>query len=117
MQAAAHIPWFLVFILELSFRRTDGFQPPLAGTRHHILTPEQQLTSNHLAGLPTTRHHKFPTSTSTRLFNDLWQRLDAAQARHEVLWEWVKGHAGHDGNERADKLATARIKNLKAAAK
>ena len=48
---------------------------------------------------------------------DLWQRLDAAQARHEVLWEWVKGHAGHEGNERADKLATARIKDLKAAAK
>lgn len=48
---------------------------------------------------------------------DLWQRLDAARTRHEVHWEWVKGHAGHEGNERADKLATAQIKNLKAAAK
>ena len=36
---------------------------------------------------------------------ELWQRLDAAQARHEVLWEWVKGHAGHPENERADALA------------
>nr|MDT0657817.1 ribonuclease HI [Micromonospora sp. DSM 115978] len=36
---------------------------------------------------------------------DLWQRLDAAAARHEVRWHWVKGHAGHPENERADKLA------------
>ncbi len=36
---------------------------------------------------------------------DLWQRLDAAQARHAVRWEWIKGHAGHPENERADELA------------
>ncbi len=36
---------------------------------------------------------------------DLWQRLDEAQARHQVTWEWVKGHAGHPENERADELA------------
>jgi ribonuclease HI len=36
---------------------------------------------------------------------DLWQRLDAAQARHEVVWKWIKGHAGHAENERADELA------------
>jgi ribonuclease HI len=38
---------------------------------------------------------------------NLWQRLDAAQARHQVTWEWVKGHAGHPENERADELARA----------
>ncbi|MEL7152490.1 MAG: ribonuclease HI [Pseudomonadota bacterium] len=48
---------------------------------------------------------------------DLWRALDEAQGRHNVHWDWVKGHAGHDGNERADKLATAEIKALKAAAK
>ena len=36
---------------------------------------------------------------------ELWQRLDAARARHEVHWHWVKGHAGHPENERADELA------------
>jgi len=36
---------------------------------------------------------------------ELWQRLDAAQARHDVTWKWVKGHAGHPENERADELA------------
>ncbi|TVQ53422.1 MAG: ribonuclease HI [Rhodobacteraceae bacterium] len=38
---------------------------------------------------------------------DLWRRLDAAAARHRVAWEWVKGHAGHPENERADALARA----------
>lgn len=36
---------------------------------------------------------------------DLWKRLDAARNRHEVDWRWVKGHAGHPLNERADVLA------------
>ncbi len=38
---------------------------------------------------------------------DLWQRLDAAAARHRVTWRWIKGHAGHAENERADELARA----------
>ena len=38
---------------------------------------------------------------------DLWQRLDLAQARHKVVWRWIKGHAGHAENERADALARA----------
>lgn len=37
--------------------------------------------------------------------DDLWKRLDAARLRHEVDWRWVKGHAGHEFNERADVLA------------
>jgi ribonuclease HI len=37
--------------------------------------------------------------------DDLWRRLDAARLRHEVDWRWVKGHAGHELNERADALA------------
>jgi ribonuclease HI len=36
---------------------------------------------------------------------DLWKRLDAALASHEVDWHWIKGHAGHPENERADELA------------
>lgn len=36
---------------------------------------------------------------------DLWQALDAAQARHKIEWRWVRGHNGHAGNERADALA------------
>jgi ribonuclease HI len=36
---------------------------------------------------------------------ELWKRLDAAQLAHEVEWHWVRGHAGHSENERADELA------------
>ena len=36
---------------------------------------------------------------------ELWKRLDAATTRHNVTWEWIKGHAGHTENERADELA------------
>lgn len=38
---------------------------------------------------------------------DLWQRLEEASARHQVTWQWIKGHAGHPENERADALARA----------
>jgi len=44
---------------------------------------------------------------------DLWERLDAAVQRHDVAWHWVKGHAGHPENERADELARAAIKALR----
>lgn len=43
---------------------------------------------------------------------DLWRRLEALAARHRVEWRWVKGHAGHDGNERADALANLAIDEL-----
>lgn len=46
---------------------------------------------------------------------DLWKRLDLAQERHQVTWEWVKGHAGHPENERADELARAGMAPYKAA--
>lgn len=44
---------------------------------------------------------------------DLWERLDAATQRHEIVWHWVKGHAGHTENERADELARMAIKDLR----
>lgn len=43
---------------------------------------------------------------------DLWQRLDAALAAHEVQWQWVRGHSGHAENERADALANRGIDEL-----
>ncbi|WP_028877718.1 ribonuclease HI [Terasakiella pusilla] len=44
---------------------------------------------------------------------DLWQDLEKALARHEVEWHWVKGHAGHEENERADALAREGVEKIK----
>ena len=46
---------------------------------------------------------------------DLWQRLDVARQRHRVEWRWIKGHAGHIENERADELARAGMAPYKSA--
>jgi ribonuclease HI len=54
------------------------------------------------------------TAAKTPVKNvELWQRLDEAAARHSVTWEWVKGHAGHPENERADELARAGMEPFK----
>lgn len=45
---------------------------------------------------------------------DLWRRLDAAISRHDIEWQWVKGHSGHNGNDRADALANLGVDSLKA---
>lgn len=43
---------------------------------------------------------------------DLWQQLDALVGTHDIEWHWVRGHAGHDGNERADALANRGIDEM-----
>lgn len=54
------------------------------------------------------KRNGWKTSTNKPVKNDdLWRRLDAARGRHQVTWAWIKGHAGHPENERADELARA----------
>jgi ribonuclease HI len=48
---------------------------------------------------------------------DLWQRLEAAAAPHEVSWHWVRGHSGHVENERADEIARLAIRQMRDAAR
>jgi ribonuclease HI len=56
--------------------------------------------------LPTWKRNGWMTAEKRPVKNaDLWQRLDTAAKRHDVEWHWVKGHAGHAENERADALA------------
>lgn len=56
------------------------------------------------------------TSARTPVKNqDLWQRLDAVVARHDVHWQWVKGHSGHRENELADVLANRAIDEMRRA--
>jgi ribonuclease HI len=66
------------------------------------------------AWLHSWKRNGWKTTTKKPVKNeDLWRRLDEAAARHEVTWEWVKGHAGHPENERADELARAGMKPFK----
>ena len=46
---------------------------------------------------------------------DLWRQLDELAQQHEIEWLWVKGHAGHDGNERADELANRGVEHARGA--
>jgi ribonuclease HI len=60
--------------------------------------------------LPNWKKRGWKTADKKPVKNqDLWQALDAAVAGHDITWHWVKGHAGHPGNERADALANEGI--------
>ena len=64
--------------------------------------------------LASWKRRNWKTASRTPVKNvDLWQRLDAAVSRHDVTWEWVKGHNGHPENERADELARRGIEDLR----
>jgi ribonuclease HI len=61
--------------------------------------------------LPRWKRNGWKTADRKPVKNvDLWQRLDAAIAPHQVEWIWVRGHAGHPENERADRLAAEGMK-------
>lgn len=63
--------------------------------------------------LPAWKARNWKTSDRKPVKNaDLWQQLEQAAARHTVRWHWVKGHSGHDENERADQLANRGIDSL-----
>jgi ribonuclease HI len=69
-------------------------------------TDSVYLRSGITSWLPAWKKNGWLTSGRKPVKNaDLWQRLDAAAARHKVVWLWVKGHAGNAGNELADALA------------
>jgi len=64
--------------------------------------------------LPSWKKRGWKTADKKPVKNvDLWQRLETAVERHEVSWHWVRGHAGHPENERADALAREAIATLR----
>ncbi|WP_421701979.1 ribonuclease HI [Aliiroseovarius sp.] len=71
-----------------------------------VVTDSQYVKNGVTGWIHGWKRNGWKTSAKKPVKNaDLWQRLDEAQARHHVTWEWVKGHAGHPENERADELA------------
>ncbi len=73
-----------------------------------VITDSAYVKGGITAWLHSWKRNNWKTSTRKPVKNeDLWRRLDEANARHDVTWKWVKGHAGHPENERADELARA----------
>ncbi|HZP77454.1 MAG TPA: ribonuclease HI [Pseudolabrys sp.] len=71
-----------------------------------IYTDSQYLRGGITGWINSWKRNGWKTADKKPVKNvDLWQRLEAALGHHRVQWHWVKGHAGHDMNERADELA------------
>jgi len=79
-------------------------------------TDSEYLRNGMTAWLFHWKRNGWKTKAKKRVMNeDLWRALDAQAAKHRVKWHWLKGHAGHPGNERCDQLATAEILKIKRA--
>jgi ribonuclease HI len=81
--------------------------------RVRLTTDSQYVQKGITEWLPNWKRNGWKTAGKKPVKNaDLWQRLDAAIAGHEIRWEWVRGHSGHSENERADELANKAINEL-----
>jgi len=79
-------------------------------------TDSQYLRNGITNWIHTWKRNGWRTSDKKPVKNaDLWQQLDAALGHHDIHWHWVKGHAGHDLNERADQLAREGLIEARAA--
>jgi ribonuclease HI len=75
-------------------------------SRVELYTDSEYVKNGITEWLPAWKRRGWKTADRKPVKNvDLWQALEAAAARHEVHWHWVRGHAGHAENERADALA------------
>jgi ribonuclease HI len=71
-----------------------------------LYTDSQYLRGGVTAWIHNWKRNGWRTADRKAVKNvDLWRRLEAALARHQIRWHWVRGHSGHDMNERADQLA------------
>ena len=79
------------------------------------LTTDSQYVKGGITGwIHGWKKNGWKTSAKKAVKNDdLWKLLDEAVARHQVNWHWIKGHAGHAENERADELARRGMEDIK----
>jgi ribonuclease HI len=82
-------------------------------SRVRITTDSQYVKNGITQWIHNWKRNGWKTAAKKPVKNiDLWQELDQAVARHQVEWQWVKGHTGHPENERADALANLGIQEL-----
>ncbi len=83
-----------------------GIETLKRGSRVRLYTDSTYVRDGITGWIHTWKENGWKTAARKPVKNaELWRRLDAALAAHEVEWHWVKGHAGHPENERADALA------------
>jgi ribonuclease HI len=86
--------------------------------RVDLHTDSQYLRNGITSWIAGWKRNGWKTADKSPVKNvDLWERLDAALGSHQIRWHWVKGHAGHDMNERADALVGEAIAEIRAAGK
>jgi ribonuclease HI len=82
--------------------------------RVDIHTDSQYLRNGIMSYIANWKRNGWRTADKKPVKNiDLWQRLDAALKTHDIQWHWVRGHAGHEMNERADVLARQAIAEIR----
>jgi ribonuclease HI len=80
----------------------------------HLYTDSQYLRQGITEWLRGWKARGWLTADKKPVKNkDLWEQMDAANARHTVEWRWLKGHVGHELNERADELARQEVAALR----
>ena len=78
-----------------------------------LVTDSQYVMKGIQEWLPNWKKRGWKTASKEPVKNaDLWQALDEQVNRHQVEWQWVRGHTGHPGNERADQLANRGVSEL-----
>jgi len=78
-----------------------------------VHTDSQYVHKGITEWLPAWKARGWRTAAKEPVKNaDLWKKLEEAVGRHRIRWVWVKGHSGHDGNERADALANKGVASL-----
>jgi ribonuclease HI len=81
--------------------------------RVRIVTDSQYVQKGVQEWMANWKRKNWKTSAGKPVANrDLWERLDQSLQGHDVRWEWVRGHQGHAGNERADELANRGVEDL-----
>lgn len=91
-----------------------GLEAIRRASRVRLATDSQYLMRGITEWLPRWERNGWMTSAKEPVKNrDLWERLVAALARHEVRWEWVRGHSGHPENERVDAAARTALAEAK----
>jgi ribonuclease HI len=96
--------------LTAAIRGLEALKRPVSATVH---TDSQYVLKGISEWIHAWKRNGWKTSDKKPVKNvDLWQALDSLAARHALKWVWVKGHAGHPENERADGLANRGIDEL-----